>query len=156
MDKEIIETVLTELVSNSEATNQKLDNLSKEVSVNSSMIKHQEIKSLPPDTSELKEMLNDWAKKYDEKLALLPRKHSIRLLLFPEENTTNYLKTLWKISLKWILFIILVLCTYRLCEKWLDKAYTVNQYKNAWESVYGKADKRGKKIMEQELQKYYE
>lgn len=156
MEKEIIETVLTEMLSNDQSINVKLDDLKKDVLVCSSMIEHREIKPLPPDTSRFEELLNNWAEKHNEKLEKFPKKYSIRVLLFPEENTVNYLKTLWKVSLIWVLFIIIALSLYRLCDKWLDKKYAVNQYKNAWESIYNKVDKKGKKVMEQELKKYYE
>lgn len=156
MEKEIIETVLTEMLSNDQSISVKLDDLKKEVLVCSSMIEHREIKPLPPDTSRFEELLNKWAEKHNEKLEKFPKKHSIRLLLFPEENTVNYLKTLWKVSLIWVLFIVIALSLYCLCDKWLDKTYAVNQYKNAWESIYNMVDKKGKKVMEQELKKYFE
>lgn len=156
MEKEIIETVLTEMLSNDQSMDVKLDDIKKDVLVCSSMIEHIEIKSLPPDTSRFEELLIHWTEKHNEKLDKLPKKHSIRLLLFPEENTVNYLKTLWKVSLIWVLFIIITLSLYRLCDKWLDKSYAVNQYKNAWESIYNKVDKKGKKVMDEELKKYYE
>jgi hypothetical protein len=144
------------LLANDVETKEELKDMKKEISVFSSMLEHVEIKAIPPDTSRFEELLDNWSNTLGKALETFPKKHSVRVLLFPEENTVDYLKKLWKVSLVWVLFIVIALSLYRLCDKWLEKSYAVNQYKNAWESVYNQVDKKSKKMMDQELKKYYE
>lgn len=156
MDKEIIETVLTEVLSNGVEINENVKDLKRDISVCSSMIEHREIKVAPPDTSEFNELLDNWGHRILQAMETFPKKHTIRVLLFPENNTVEYLKKLWKISLMWVLFIIIALSLYRLGDKWIDKSYDVRVYKNAWDSVYNRVDRKSQKMMEEKLRRSYE
>ena len=90
--------------------------------------------------------------KNNSKTGVLAKKHSFRILLFPEHNTVEYLKKLWGFVLKWLFLIALLKSVYSVGDKWLDGYNEENRYKNAWKALYDNSDRKSKKIMDEVLE----
>ncbi len=109
-----------------------------------------EIKATPPNTAVFEALVGGWFQKVIKTLEAFPKKHSFRILFFPEHNTLEYLKKLWRLVFKWLFLIVLIKCFYTLGNKWLDN-HAESNYKKAWETLYNNQGKQNKKIMDKLL-----
>jgi hypothetical protein len=135
-----------------EKLTQHLDETHREVINCKELIQKKEVRTPPPNTALFEIIADKWYQKMAAKLESLPKKHSFRILFFPEHNTVEYLKKLWGFVLKWLFLIVLLKPLYSLSDKWLDGHNEENRYKNAWKTLYDNGDRKSKKIMDEVLE----
>jgi len=148
-----LETRLEKVKDGQDKLKEQLHETHSEVAGCRDLLQSKVIKPRPPNTALFEIMTDRWYQKIAAKLETLPKKHSFRILFFPEHNTVEYLKKLWGFVLKWLFWIMVVKSLYSLGDKFLDGHNEKNRYKNAWETLYNNSDKRSKRIMDDMLEK---
>jgi hypothetical protein len=128
--------------------------IKKEVSQFTTQLEHLEIKAPPVDTTTIEILTIKWYQKILSILENFPKKHSFRILLFPEQGALGYLKKLWRSVFLWLFLIVLLRCVYSLGNKWLDEYAKRNRYKEAWENFYLQQNQRSQKKMDEELNRH--
>ncbi len=145
MEKEIIETVLIEVLEEQKQTNQFIEQNNKLLErLDEKLKQHEGLLSQSFDTklNTLKEELSNQAK---------PVKREFRILLFPEQGTLNYYKIVFGRVFFWLVILCIAKYAYLLGDKWISKRLEVNKYQRAWETYYLKQNKKVQKAMEQTL-----
>lgn len=145
MEKEIIETVLIEVLEEQKQTNQFIEQNNKLLERLDEKLKQQEgllYQSLDAKLNTLKEELSNQAK---------PVKREFRILLFPEQGTLNYYKIVFGRIFFWLVILCIAKYAYLLGDKWISKRLEGNKYQRAWETYYLQQNKNRQKAMEQIL-----
>jgi hypothetical protein len=145
MEKEIIETVLIEVLEEQKQTNQLIEQNNKLVQSVKEELKQQKETfsvSILSRLNTLKEELSN---------PLQPVKREFRILLFPEHGTLNYYKVVFGRIFFWLVILCIAKYAYLLGDKWLSKRAEMNNYQRAWETYYLQQNKKGQKAMEQIL-----
>ncbi len=128
MEKEILETVLIELLEESKRINLLVEEQNKEIQELKSTIsdfnrKLTEIKiSAPsPDTRPLTMIVTDGINSIQKIVAAQPKQvlHEKKILFFPEWNQKEYYKIVFGRILFWILWVIVATYCYFLCRDYL-------------------------------------
>ena len=128
MEKEIIETVLIELLEESKRMNLLVEEQSKEIRELKTTIsglgeKFAEIKvSAPsPDIRPLAMIVTEGINSMQKIVAAQPKQvlHEKRILFFPEWNQKEYYKIIFGKILFWILWVIVATYCYFLCKDYL-------------------------------------
>ena len=82
------------------------------------------------------------------KLDGLPKKHSFRILLFPEHGTLEYYKLVFGRIIFWLVMLCVAKFAFLLGDKWITEHHQNRKYQNAWETLYNNVDKKGQKRMQ--------
>ncbi len=128
---------LIELTRQLDAFGEKLDNI--------------EAVSQPVDTTPIQAVLDQRLAEFGVILAGLPKKHSFRILLYPDYNREQYHKLVWGRLMAWLVLLVFIAGLYRFGINWLERAYVEPKYKNAWEQIYNDQDKKHQNRMDQLL-----
>jgi hypothetical protein len=132
MEKEVIETVLIELLEESKRINLLVEEQNKEIKELKSSLgdfgkKLTEIKiSAPsPDTRPLTMIVTEGINSIQKIVAAQPKQvlHEKRILFFPEWNQKEYYKIIFGRILFWLLWVIIATYCYWLCRDYLDRHY---------------------------------
>jgi Fe2+ transport system protein B len=145
MEKEIIETVLIEVLEEQKQTNQLIEQNIKLVQSVKEELKQQKETfsvSILSRLNTLKEELSN---------PLQHVKRELRILLFPEHGTINYYKVVFGRIFFWLVILCIAKYAYLLGDKWLSKRAEMNKYQRAWETYYLQQNKNRQKAMEQIL-----
>ncbi len=155
MDHEIIETVLTEILEEIRLSNkllweynQALQSNALELSRVANQPMAQPIKTPSIDTGKLERIIDNKLEQFSSKLDGLPRKHSFRILLFPEHSTREYYKIVFGRIIFWLVMLCIAKFAFVLGDKWITEHYKNRKYQNAWETLYNSVDKRSQKKMQ--------
>lgn len=147
MEKEIIETVLIEVLEEQKQTNQLIEQNNKLVQSVKEELKQQKETfsvSILSRLNILKEELSNQTQ---------PVKREFRILLFPEHGTLNYYKVVFGRIFFWLVILCIAKYAYLLGDKWISKRAEMNNYQRAWETYYLQQNKNRQKAMEQILNK---
>jgi len=147
-----LETRLDKAKEAQEKLTQHLNETHREVVNCKELLQNKEVKPPLTNTALFEIMADKWYQKMAAKLDSLPKKHSFRILFFPEHNTVEYLKKLWGFVFKWLFLIVLLKSFYLLGDKWLNGYNQENSYKKAWKTLYDNGDRKSKKIMDEVLE----
>lgn len=145
MEKEIIETVLLEVLEEQKQTNQLIEQNNKLVQSVKEELKQQKETfsvSILSRLTTLKEELSN---------PLQPVKREFRILLFPEHGTLNHYKVVFGRIFFWLVILCIAKYAYLLGDKWISKRAEMNKYQRAWETYYLQQNKNRQKAMEQIL-----
>jgi Fe2+ transport system protein B len=145
MEKEIIETVLIEVLEEQKQTNQLIEQNIKLVQSVKEELKQQKETfsvSILSRLNTLKEELSN---------PLQPVKREFRILLFPEHGTINYYKVVFGRIFFWLVILCIAKYAYLLGDKWISKRAEMYNYQRAWETYYLQQNKNRQKAMEQIL-----
>lgn len=147
MEKEIIETVLIEVLEEQKQINQLIELNNKLVQSVKEELKQQKETfsvSILSRLNTLKEELSN---------PLQPVKREFRILLFPEHGTLNYYKVVFGRIFFWLVILCIAKYAYLLGDKWISIRAEMNKYQRAWETYYLQQNKNRQKAMEQILNK---
>lgn len=155
MDPEIIETVLTEILEEIRLSNKLLREYNQALQINTlelSRVANQPITQPPKtpsiDTAKLERIIDNKLEQFSGKLDDLPRKHSLRILLFPEHGTREYYKIVFGRIICWLVILCIAKFAFVLGDKWITEHYQNHKYQKAWEKLYNSVDKRSQKKMQ--------
>lgn len=155
MDPEIIETVLTEILEEIRQSNKLLWEYNQDLQSNALELSRianqptaQTIKTPSIDTGQLERIIDNKLEQFSGKLDGLPRKHSFRILLFPELGTREYYKIVFGRIIFWLVILCIAKFAFVLGDKWITEHYQNRKYQNAWEKLYNSVDKRSQKKMQ--------
>jgi hypothetical protein len=130
MEKDVLETVLIELVEESKRINLMVEEQNKELQELKSLIsnfdkKLIEIKVLAPkpDTLPLTIIVEGGINSIKKIVESQPKQvvHEKRVLFFPEWNQKEYYKIIFGRILFWVLWVIIATYCYFLCRNFLDR-----------------------------------
>jgi hypothetical protein len=112
------------------------------------------LRSAPPivDTTGIKTMLDQRLGQFSQLQEQYFKKHSFRILLFPEHNPGEYYRLVWGRMLGWLTLIISICILFRFGMNWLATDYEAIKYKHAWEQVYNGQNKTDKMTMDRILE----
>lgn len=145
MEKEIIETVLIEVLEEQKQINQLIEQNNKLLERLDEKLKQQQeafSESVVTSLKTLKEELSN---------QIQPISREFRILLFPEHGTLNYYKVVFGRIFFWLVILCIAKYAYLLGDKWLSKRAEMNKYQRAWETYYLQQNKNRQKAMEQIL-----
>jgi hypothetical protein len=155
MDKEILETVLSEVLEEMRQFNTQLVEYNQgnkankfEISQFAQKLDTQPVKTSPGDTSKIENLIDHKLEQFADKLDCLPKKHSFQILLFPEHGITEYYKVVFGRIFFWLVMLCIAKYAYLLGDKWITEHYQNRKYQNAWERLYENQDKKGRKTMQ--------
>ncbi len=147
MEKEIIETVLLEVLEEQKQMSHCIEQNNKLLQGLDEKLKQQHkvfSESIATSLNMLKKDLCSQAQ---------PVKREFRILLFPEHGTLNYYKVVFGRIFFWLVILCIAKYAYLLGDKWISKRQELNKYQVAWETYYLQQNKKGQKAMEQILNK---
>ena len=155
MEKEIIETVLTEIYGELKQSNELLKENSKLATENKNRLivieKKLESKDVKPsiDMQPIEQIVS---RGVDKIAAIIdqPTKKSrpeFRVLFFPEHNTKEYYKIVYGRIIFWLVMLVFAKYLYLLGSEWISKSYDDQKYKKAWENLYHQQGKANQKMM---------
>lgn len=152
MEKEIIETVLTEILDEQRQNNQLLEQNGKLLQVQQQILKALENKLLQQQEILQQKMLTS-VDAFTKQLSnpTQPIKREFRILLFPEYGTINYYKVVFGRIFFWLVMLCIAKYAYLLGDKWLTERLENNKYQRAWETYYQQQNKTGQKNMQKIL-----
>lgn len=157
MDSEIIETVLTEIYEELKQYNllNKENNLALTENKNRliSIEKKSESKDLVNpvlDTRPLEQIISRGINNISAMIDKRPEKPSreFRILLFPEHNTKEYYKIIFRRIIFWLVMLVIAKYLYLLGSEWISKNNENQKYKKAWNSLYQQQGKANQKMMQ--------
>lgn len=142
-----VETSLSKVNETQEKLAGQVNEIKQDIAAFKCSLQKVDIKAASPDNKYFETLANGWFQKMMKTLEDYPKKHSLRILLFPENNALEYLKKLWRAVFLWLFLIILTGGVYKLANKWLDN-HAESRYRNAWETLYDSQGKKNKKMMQ--------
>ena len=142
-----VETSLGKVKGAQEKLASQMNEIKTEVAAFKDILQNIEVKTVPPNTKAFEVLANSWYEKTVKALEAFPKKHSFRILFFPEHDALEYLKKLWRSVFLLLFLIVLLKCFYSLGDKWLDN-HPESRYRNAWETLYNSQGKTNKKMMD--------
>lgn len=142
-----VETSLSKVNETQEKLAGQVNEIKQDIAAFKSNLQKVDIKAASPDNKYFEALANGWFQKMKKTLEAYPKKHSFRILFFPEHNALEYLKKLWRAVFLWLFLIVLIGCFYKLTDKWLDN-HAESRYRNAWETLYESQGKKNKNIMD--------
>lgn len=142
MEKEIIETVLIEVLEEQKQTNQLIEQNNKLLQSLKEELKQQKETLAVSILSRLK-ALNEELSNHAR-----PVKREFRILLFPEHGTVNYYKIVFGRLFFWLVILCIAKYAYLLGDKWISKSLEINKYQKAWETYYLEQNKKDQKAMD--------
>ncbi|HEY8690680.1 MAG TPA: hypothetical protein VIM07_15690 [Chitinophagaceae bacterium] len=156
MEKEIIETVLTEICGELKQSNELLKENSKLATENKNRLivieKKLESKDVKPsiDMQPIEQIVS---RGVDNIAAIIDqptkkRRPEFRFLFFPEHNTKEYYKIVYGRIIFWLVMLVIAKYLYLLGSEWISKNYDDQKYKKAWENLYQQQGKANQKMME--------
>ena len=154
MDKDIMETVLTEVLEEQKQGNLLAENNGRFLQEQVIVIKRLEEKTYQQN-EELKTFVTAKMETFSSQIAShsRPVKREFRILLFPEQNTTAYYKIVFGRIIFWLVILCLAKYVYHLGDKWLTGYNDKTRYQQAWETLYQQQPKRNQKMMQNILTK---
>ena len=155
MEKEIIETVLTEIYGELKQSNELLKENSKLTTENKNRLivieKKLESKDVKPsiDMQRIEQIVS---RGIDNIAAIIDqptkkRRPEFRFLFFPEHNTKEYYKIVYGRIIFWLVMLVIANYLYLLGSEWISKSYGDQKYKKAWENLYQHQEKTNQKMM---------
>ncbi len=139
MEKEIIETVLTEIYGELKQTNELLkENITLATENKNRLIvigKKLEVKDVRPvlDTQPIEQIVS---RGVDHIAAIIDqpkkRRPEFRFLFFPEHNTKEYYKIVYGRIIFWLVILVIAKYLFLLGSEWISKSYDDQKYKKAW------------------------
>jgi hypothetical protein len=155
MENDIIETVLTEVLEEQKQGNLLAQKSSLFLEEQVLIIKRMEEKTALQN----EELINFLITKMDAFSSQVasharPVKREFRILLFPEQGTTNYYKIVFGRIIFWLVMLCFAKYAYLLGDKWLTEEYENKKYQKAWENLYKHQTKTNQKLMEKVLNDY--
>lgn len=145
MEKEIIETVLLEVLEEQKQTNQLIEQNNKLMQIVKGELKQQKETFSVLILSRLNILKEELSNQTH------PVKREFRILLFPEHGTLNYYKVVFGRIFFWLVILCIAKYAYLLGDKWISKRAEMNNYQRAWETYYLQQNKNRQKAMEQIL-----
>jgi hypothetical protein len=148
MEKEIIETVLTEVLEEQKQGNLLADKHAQQLADQLLILKSINEKLEIRD----EELKNFFVAKMEASSLRVnthpqPVRREFRILLFPEHGATSYYKIVFGRILFWLVMLCLAKYAYQLGERWLASEYGNHKYQKAWETLYRHQSKANQKIM---------
>ena len=155
MENDIIETVLTEVLEEQKQGNLLAQKSSHYAGEQVLILKRLEENSIRQN-EELKSFLITKMEAFSTQVAshAKPVKREFRILLFPEQGTTNYYKILFGRIFFWLVMLCFAKFAYLLGDKWLTAEYENQKYQKAWENFYKHQTKANQKLMQKVLNDY--
>lgn len=149
MEKEIIETVLSEVLEEQKLSNQLAQKNGQVLEEQVLILKRME-KISARQNEELKILLMTKMEALSARVEshAKPVKREFRILLFPEHGTTEYYKVVFGRILFWLVMLCIAKYAYLLGDKWLTAEYENNKYQKAWETLYKHQTKANQKLMQ--------
>ena len=149
MENDIIETVLTEVLEEQKQNNQLAQKSGQFVEEQVFILKRMEEKSALQN-EELKNFLITKMEAFSTQVTshARPVKREFRILLFPEQGTTNYYKIVFGRIFFWLVMLCFAKFAYLLGDKWLTAKYENQKYQKAWENLYKHQTKANQKLMQ--------
>ena len=156
MEKEIIETVLTEIYGELKLTNELLKENTVLATENKNRLivieKRFESNDVKPliDIRPIEQIVsrgvNNIAAIIDQPTK--KRRPEFRFLFFPEHNTKEFYKVVYGRIIFWLVMLVIAKYLYLLGSEWISKNYSDQKYKKAWENLYQFQGKANQKIMQ--------
>jgi len=149
MENDIIETVLTEVLEEQKQSNLLAQKSGQFVEEQVLILKRLEENSVRQN-EELKNFLITKMEAFSSQVAsqARPVKREFRILLFPEQGTTNYYKIVFGRIIFWLVMLCFAKYAYLLGNKWLTAEYENQKYQKAWENLYKHQTKANQKLMQ--------
>lgn len=149
MEKEIIETVLTEILEEQKQANILAENIKNLLENQVAALTKMEQKFLRQN-EESRQVILDKIGYVSAQIMgqSKPVKREFRILLFPEQNATNYYKIVFGRIFFWLVILCIAKFAFLLGDKWLNTLGEELRYKRAWESYYRHQGKSGQKAMQ--------
>jgi tryptophan 2,3-dioxygenase len=157
MEKEIIETVLTDISEDIRHYNELNKENSKVVFEMKTRLLAIEKKfdnaSKPLGSADIREIEKIISDRFDSLRAMHEerpekKRSEFRILLFPEHNTREYYKVVFGRIIFWLVILVLAKYAYTLGHEWIRREYEGEKYKKAWENLYKRQEKGGQKMMQ--------
>ena len=155
MENDIIETVLTEVLEEQKQGNLLAQKSGLFLEEQVLILKRMEEKS-SRQNEELKNFLITKMEAFSTQIArhARPVKREFRILLFPEQGTTNYYKIVFGRIFFWLVMLCFAKYAYLLGDKWLTAEYENQKYQKAWENLYKHQTKANQKLMQKVFNDY--
>lgn len=149
MEKEIIETVLTEVLEEQKLSNQLAQKNGQLLEEQVLILKRME-KISARQNEELKIFLVTKMEALSAQVESHAKsvKREFRILLFPEQGTTEYYKVVFGRILFWLAMLCIAKYAYLLGDKWLTAEYENNKYQKAWDTLYKHQTRANQKLMQ--------
>ncbi len=156
MEKEIIETVLTEIYGELKQTNELLKENTMLAAENKKRLivveKRLESNDVKPliDIRPIEQIVSRGVDNIAAIIAQPPKKRrpEFRFLFFPEHNTKEYYKIVYGRIIFWLVMLVIAKYLYVLGSEWISKSYEEQKYKRAWENLYQQQGKANQKMMQ--------
>jgi hypothetical protein len=156
MEKEILETVLTEIYGELQQTNELIkENTVLETENKNRLIvieKRLESKDVKPliDIRPIEQIVS---RGVDNIAAIInqttkKRRPEFRILFFPEYNTKEFYKVVYGRIIFWLVMLVIAKYLYLLGSEWISKNYSDQKYRKAWDNLYQQQGKANQKIMQ--------
>lgn len=149
MEKEIIETVLTEVLEEQKQSYQ-LSLKNGQLLEEQVLILQRMEEKTTRQNEDLKAYISTKMEAFSAQVDshAKPVKREFRILLFPEHGTTEYYKVVFGRILFWLVMLFIAKYAYLLGDKWIAQEYENNKYQKAWETLYKQQSKANQKIMQ--------
>jgi hypothetical protein len=159
MEKEIIETVLTEICGELKQSNELLKENTVLATENKNRLivieKRLESNDVKPliDTRPIEQIVS---RGVDNIAAIIDqptkkRSPEFRFLFFPEHNTKEFYKVVYGRIIFWLVMLVIAKYLYLLGSEWISKNYSDQKYKKAWDNLYHQQGKSNQKIMQRTI-----
>jgi uncharacterized membrane protein len=156
MEKEIIETVLTEIYGELKQSNELLKENFKLATENNNRLiviekklENKDVKA-PIDMQQIEQIVSRGVDNIADIIDRTTKKRrpEFRFLFFPEHNTKEYYKIVYGRIIFWLVILVIAKYLYLLGSQWISKSYNDQKYKKAWENLYHQQGKPNQKIMQ--------
>jgi hypothetical protein len=169
MELKVLETAVTGLAEDQQATGRKIEEFEKKakelvekIDSFSEKLENHQVIAPAPDTGPIVNKLSEFFQKVSDILAAQPKNviHQRRFLLFPTDNADYYYRIIFGRLFGWaVLFLV---CTYlfSLGQQYIEKStaasnrrYYYETYQDAWNRLDSTLGPTGRKKMEEAMQK---
>ncbi len=128
MDKEIIETVLLEVSEEVQHSNTLIKECNQAIIENTKQVTNlfnkldkSQVKVPAIDMGKIEILIDQKFEKFSSQLDSFPKKHSFRILLFPEHGTTSHCKVVFGRIFFWLVILCIAKYAYLLGGKWITE-----------------------------------
>ena len=155
MDKDIMETVLTEMLEEQKQNNllnrentQALVEQDKRLSAIEKKLDNKSLAPIPTDTKQLERLIAEGINKTIAIVADQPRQviHQKRILLFPEYNANEYYKIVFGRVLGWLVLIIIATYFFILGKGFIAAYQENDMYRQGYEQLLKEKQENDRKI----------
>jgi len=169
MDLDILETVLKDILEDLKVNNEivqelttRTGSLEDKILAFEKMLEKSKIVAPPADTKTLQDIAQNYFREFCRIVEAQPKNvvNESRFMLFPETNTDRYYKIVFGRLIPWSYGMVAALLLISLGKQYIrsrveerERRYYYEVYTRAWKLLEDTTDKKGRKKMEEVLQK---